>query len=324
MNRFFVNMDHVRYPKQTFDKSKEAGSKSLFLTFSMHATGIYRLFDRETVEEYLYRLAIMFRHYDIVPKFFTNDMLISYVDRGVNSELCLNDVIEHLGIELSDSPNNMVPRKDWSGKIETYWRNAMMIGLFTGIPVLDQRVVGLNRFVIGSNKPMPITVEFEKTAELLAREAMKTIGDKAFEELALRVADRKKELDEYKKSLEIKPKHVFNYQEIPMELKKKIYNEMYPDFPHDKYDATDEINDPDSTFASLIHLGWLWINGYVVVYEVTMGDAKCGYTAEVDERVDFSYERFDGLNHHEFGINIYATYYEYGVNKIAHYLKEKE
>ena len=169
MNRFFVNMDHVRNPKQTFDKSKEKGSKSLFLTFSMHATGIYRLFDKQSVNEYLYRLAIMFRHYDIVPNFFTNDSFIPYVDRGVKSELCLSDVIEHLGIELSDSPSDMIPREEWSCKIEKYWRNAMMIGVFTGIPILDLRVVGLNSFVIGSNKPMPITAEFEKTAELLAR-----------------------------------------------------------------------------------------------------------------------------------------------------------
>jgi len=323
MNRFFVNMDYVPNPKQTWDKSKEKGSKSLFLTFSMHATGIYRLFDRETVKEYFYRLTLMFRHYEIAPNFFTNDSFIEFNDRGVICKLCLNDVVEHLGIELSDSPSDMVPREQWSGKIETYWKNAMMIGVFTGIPVLDQRVVGLNRFVIGSNKPMPITAEFEKTAELLAREAMKTIGDKAFEELAVRVAEREKELDKYRRSLEIKPKHIFNYQEIPMELKKKIYNEMYPDFPVEKYDIMDEINDPDSTFASLIHLGWLWENGYVVVYEVTMGN-KHAYTAEVDERVDFSYERFDGLNRMEFGINIYETYYQYGVDKIAHYLKENE
>ncbi len=323
MNRFFVNMDHVRNPKQAFDKSKKRGSKSLFLTFTMHATGIYRLFDKTTVNEYLYRLAIMFRHYDIVPNFFKNDMFISYVDRAVKSELCLNDVIEHLGIELSDSPSDMVSRNEWSGKIETYWRNAMMVGVFTGIPILDQRVVGLNRFVIGSNKPMPITTEFEKIAELLAREAMKTIGDQAFEELALRVAEKEKELDKYRKSLEIKPKHIFNYQEIQMELKKKIYNEMYPDFPHDKYDATDEINDPDSTFAALIHLAWLWINGYVEVYEIKMGN-KHSYTAEVDERVDFSYERYCDLNSLECGINLFDTYYDLGLDKIAHYLKEKK
>jgi hypothetical protein len=322
MNRFYVNMDHVRNPKQTLDKSKKPGSKSLFLAFSMHATGTYRLFDRKTVNEYLYRLAIMFRHYNIVPNFFTNDSLIGYTDRGVKSELCLKDVIEHLGIELSDSPSDMVSRNEWCGKIETYWRNAMMVGVFTGVPILDQRVVGLNRFVIGSNKPMPITAEFEKTAELLAREAMKTIGDKAFEELSLRVAERVKSLEEYRAHMATKPRHIFNYLEMSMDLKKKIYMEMYPNFPIEKYDIMDEINDPDSTFANLIHLGWLWANGYVAVYEVTIGD-KHAHTAEVDERVDFSYERFDGLNHLGFGVNLYDTYYEYGVDKIAHYLKEE-
>jgi hypothetical protein len=323
MNNFFINMEHVANPEKTFHKSKEPGSKSLFLTFCMHATGVRRLFDKETTREFIWRLAVMFRHYNIVPKFFTDDTLVQYDDRGVQDELCLNDIIEHIGLELWDGPTDLVPREDWRGKIETYWISACKIAVFTGIPILDQRVIGKNQFVIGSNKPKPITVEFENTADLLADAAIKTIGDQIFIELSQRLKDKKIYLEQYRAHLATKPRYVFNYMKIPMKLKKKIYREMYPNFPIKKYDIMDEINDPDSTFASLIHLAWLWENGYVEIHEITMGE-KHSYTAEVDERVDFDYERYDGLNRLEFGVNIYYTYYEYGLDKIAHYLKEKE
>jgi len=111
---------------------------------------------------------------------------------------------------------------------------------------------------------------------------------------------------------------------IPLKLKKKIYMEMYPNFPVKKYDMMDEINDPDSTFAALIHLAWLRANNYVTEYKITRDDGKHSYTAEVDERVDFSYERYDGMNRLGLGVNLHDTYYQYGLDKIAHYLKEKE
>ena len=86
----------------------------------------------------------------------------------------------------------------------------------------------------------------------------------------------------------------------------------------------DEIGDPDSTFAALIHLAWLWENGYIAVFKISRGDGKHAYNAEVDERLNFDYERYDGMNRMEMGVNLFETYFQYGLDKIAHYLKEKE
>src|SRR5665213_2455070 len=131
MNRFFVNIEHVSDPETLSSKATEKGSKTLFLSFCMHATGVRRLFDKETTREFFWRLAVMFRHHNIVPKFFSDDSLVQYDARGIKNELCLKDIADHIGIELWDGATDFVPRDDWRCKIETYWVNACKIAVFT-------------------------------------------------------------------------------------------------------------------------------------------------------------------------------------------------
>lgn len=323
MNRYYINLDYTLTPLALDEKLYEGGSKSLFLTFCMHVTGVKRLFDEESVKEFLYRLAIVFRHYNIVSKFFSNDTLVTFDHRGIKIEFCLNDVIEHLGLETWDGPTDFVERKDWINKIEKYWENACKIALFTGIPILDRRVIGKNKFIIGSNKPSPITTECVKNAILFADEGMKTIGTNAFEELSDRVADKKAYLESYRKHLSIKPKHTYNYEKIPLKTKKRVFRRLYgPIFKYRQF-FLDEVNEPKGQLATLMHLAWLWANGYITTYKICLGEDSCGYNAEVDERVDFSYENYDGLNHLGLGINLYDTFYDYGLDRVVSILKEE-
>lgn len=323
MNRYYINLDFTPTPFFLNEKLHEKGSKSLFLTFCMHVTGIQRLFDEKSTNEFLYRLAVVFRHYNIVPKFFSNDTLVNFDDRGVNIEFCLKDVAEHLGIEIWDGPTDMVERVDWINKIDTYWTNACKIAVFTGIPILDRRVIGKNKFIIGSNKPAPITADCLKNADLFAQEGIKTIGEQAFIELRSRVGERKTLLGKYQAYLAEKPKYNYSYEKIPLRIKKKAFRKLYgPIFRHKKWFEA-EVNEPASTFAALLHLAWLWSNGYVTTYEICLGEDKHSYNAEVDERIDFSYEPYDGLNRLGMGINLYDTFHEYRLNRIVPLLKEE-
>jgi len=323
MIKYFINIAYTSDPDVISFTMDEKGSITKFLSFCMHATGVRRLFDKETTREFLWRLAIMFRHYDIVDRFFISDRLIAYDDRGIKNELCLKDVTDHLGLELWDRSNHMVNREEWLGKIKEYWMNACRIAIFTGLPILDKRIIGKNKFIIGSNIPKPIAAEFEKTASLFADEAIRTIGIKKFVELSKRIIERKKYLDQFEARLQIKPEHTFNFLEIPLEKRILMYNKLFPGITIKEDVIKEEINEPESMFAALVQLAWLWVNGYVNQQKILSEDGKYSYFAEVDERFNFDYKKYDGLNSVEFGINIYDTYYDFSLSKIAHMLKEK-
>jgi len=323
MNRFYYNLDYTEAPATLSEKLEARGSKTKFLTFCMHVSGVYRLFDKDTVGEFLYRLALIFRHYNIVPKFFTNDSLVTFDDRGVKIDLCLSDITEHLGYEIWDGPTDMVERKGWVEKIETYWVNACKVAVFSNIPILDRRIIGKNKFIIGSNKPAPITEESERNATLFAQEAIRTMGELVFADLSLRTAEKKKHLEKYRNYLTSQPKHIYDYEKIPMRIKRKVFRKLYGPIYRNKAFFREEVNEPKSTFAALLHLAWLWQNGYVTTYKIGMGDDKYGFNAEIDERVECDIQVYDGLNRLGIGINLYTTYYEYGLDKIAYLLKEK-
>ena len=75
-------------------------------------------------------------------------------------------------------------------------------------------------------------------------------------------------------------------------------------------------------FISLVYLSWLWANNYIRVFEVEW-EGKKSHSADVDPRMPFNYEDFDGLNSLEFGVNIYSTFHDFGLDKVYMLLKEK-
>lgn len=323
MIRFYINVDYTQSPACILKTREiEGGTKTKFISFCMHATGIWRLFDKDTIKEFLYRLAVIFKTYDIVPKFFTNDTLVVFEHEGKKVELDLKDVVEHFGMEISDSSSDLIDRSTWLENIGDFWRNACIGAVMSGGHVLDKKLINRNKFKIGLNKPR-FDEEIGKLAELLATEAIKTIGEEPFTELSSRIGERNKELQKERLALAVKLKHVFNYAVIPVNVKRRFFRLVFG-APASKFkkDFEELANNEDSYLCALIHLAWLWENGYVKIKEVTWG-IKISHYAEVDSRMDFDYDRYDGLNKLGIGINIYDTYYDYGLDRLSYMLFEK-
>jgi len=327
MIKFYISIDYTADPESIWrTKQAEGGTKTKFLCFCMQATGVWRLFDKEAIKEFLYRLAVIFKTFDILPKFFTDDTLIAFEHEGKNVELDLRDVIEHFGMEISDSTSNFIERTVWLENIGVLWEHACIGALWAGVPLIDKKLVGVNKYKIGSNKPK-FNDEIGKHAELLATEAIKSIGEEPFAALFKRTSKRKQELYQKRQALKIKPKHVFNYSSIPLSVKKRFFRLTFG-APVSRYpkDFAEEADDKNSNLGLLIHLAWLWENGYVKVHQITI-ENRVSHFAEVDERImDFDYDKYDGLNRScgGIGVNLYDTYYEYGLDKLAYLLKEKD
>jgi len=325
MINFFVNIDNTPDPATILAKRDTyGGTQTLFLVFCLRATGIHRLIDKEAISEFLYRLAVIFRSYKIVPNFFTDDSLINFKYRGKYFELAIADIVEHFGMEISNSPYNMVQREEWLAQVGTYWKNACICAAVCNAPMIDAKDVGPKTFKIGANKPQFDDAYGKEAAEIFMKETMKTIGEESFITLEQRTVKMKVKLNKKRVFMQTKPKHVFNYSEIPIGIKKRFFR-LIAGSPASKLkkDFEEVVNDETSYMGSLIHLAWLWANGYVKVIEIKW-EGKISHTAEVDPRVPFEYDWFEGLNKLGIGINIYDTYYDYQLFRLSHLLKVEE
>lgn len=324
MINFFVNIDCTPDPENIMAKQDTLkGTQTLFMVFCLRATGIHRLIDRESIKEFLYRLAIIFRNYDMMPNFLKNDYLVYFKFNGMLFELVLADIVEHFGMEISNSPYDMVPRKEWLENIGTFWKNSCIAAAVNQAPMIDLIDVGPHQIKIGSNKPKFDELYGKNAAEVFVKEALKFIGEESFVQLELRTIKRRQKLNEKRQFMQTKPKHVFNYMAIPLSIKKRFFTLIHGTPPSKLQKDFDEMsNDETSYFGSLIHLAWLWANGYVTVKEIHWGD-KVSHYAEVDPRMPFDYDWFEGLNRLGIGINIYDSYYDYRLDRLSYLLKEE-
>lgn len=194
------------------------------------------------------------------------------------------------------------------------------MSIFFGMPLLAQKRVNDNTFEIGTQKP-DFDDEYCKVAALFATEAIKTIGNEPFDALEKRISKedetlRIKQLERLKEPLRVK----YDYSKIPIDVKRKIYKHLSGEhFMEDE--LQDEAKESKSFLANLVYLSWLWVNGFVTEYRISIGN-RYSYYAEVDDRFDFDYDVYDGLNETGVGSNIYETYYyHFGLDKVSHLLK---
>ena len=145
--------------------------------------------------------------------------MINFKYKGNHFELAIADIVQHFGMEISNSPYNMVDRKEWLEKVGTYWKNACIAAAVCNAPMIDAKDVGPKKFRIGANKPQFDDVYGKEAAEVFMKETIKTIGEEPFITLEKRTVESKIKLDKKRAFMQTKPQHIFNYSEIPIGLK---------------------------------------------------------------------------------------------------------
>lgn len=320
MIEFYINIAYCRNYEnliRTKDNEKELSPQTNALFFLMFACGIYRLFDRSALYELLTRMAIIFKHQSIVDNFFLNDSLFVIKTESYRYTMTMKDMEDHLGLEIANAPDDLIARVEWLKNIRKHWKAANIVGVFGNNPMIEKTTIDRNVYQISIHPDMEINREYQNSIELFATEALKSIPEVSFKDLQYRVAEVRQNLSKYRKRLKKKPRHEFNYSIIPRGTKAKICDACFGYIKNKE----EMYNEP--VFISLCYLAWLWANNYVVEYRLEM-DSKKAYTAEVDPRMPFNYEDYDGLNSLEFGINIYDTFYDFNLDKVSHLLKEKQ
>ena len=153
MIHFFVGLKYTENPEQLQDKNKMPDVKSQIMFQLMMIVGISRLFNRCTVKEFLFRVAIALNKYAVIKNFFTNDKVIEVEYDGTTVELYLQDIINHIGLEINDDEYPYVARGMWMKNIDTFWKNAAAGAALSGVPIVAIKHIGGNSFYLGTNKP---------------------------------------------------------------------------------------------------------------------------------------------------------------------------
>ncbi len=102
MIHFFIGLKYTQDPEQLQDENGKPKAMSEILFQLMMATGVNRLFNKCTIKEFLFRLAICLHKYGVIKNFFTDDKIIEVDYDGAKIEFYLNDLIVHIVFEIND------------------------------------------------------------------------------------------------------------------------------------------------------------------------------------------------------------------------------
>lgn len=276
------------------------------IMWCMTATSFHRIFTKEDMKEFLFRLAITLHSMDLVENWIIKDKLMNYSFNGNPYVLTVEDVVAHFGIEVYDVYENYVSREIHLQRVSTGIRDAMFTGVLNGISVIGPRDTGLNKKEISGERYTPeITPELVKKAEFFASDLMKFMPDKMFTERNPAILRKEKELDERGEHMKHLP--VFDIKKIPPEIIRKCLLVMYPEDYVDYLFS--EREDFDKFAKPMIYLAWLYANDFMVS-DGNLSWPREGFSINYDD-----YELESG------GINLLVTIQDYNLKDTVPLLK---
>jgi hypothetical protein len=286
MIKYKIDTQYTVNPNKLFadQYAGELCPESHIIAFLMYACGIARLFSKELVLEFLYRVAIILKEYDVIEDYYKNDLIFSFHDESEKYCINLTDLTEHLGMEVSRSSQDAIDRKTWRKQINNYWQKARTFSLLNGTFIPEKISVEENRSKIDTNTPKLTKAEYSKLAHSFATSIIKSIGEIPFLLLEFKLRNKNvvPEKDEVK--LEENRPISYNFNAIPKDTLVLIYEEIFgPKYSHVE-DFWDAITEEESTFKDLVYLAYLWANHYVTVHKIKRG-RKTEFYAEVNKKI---------------------------------------
>jgi hypothetical protein len=244
-------------PVEYFKYNGEGLPSTYAMIWCMKAADVCRLFTREDLYEFLFRLPIALNSVRPVERWLLKEKLLNYEFRGKPYVLTLEDVVMHFGFEVTDHYINYSPRAKFLENVAHSINLAMLVGIFGDFSVLapDEDEEGLKRFT-GKEYSPEITPELIKKAEFFAKDTMKFVQENIFSERHPLIAVKEKEIEARLERKRNMP--VFNIKKIPKKVIRECLEIMFLEAYAKKLLADPELFDKKA--KPLIYLGWLLAN----------------------------------------------------------------
>ncbi len=97
--------------------SGEVHHSSYGMFWCMSATSFYRIFSKEDMREFLFRLAITLHSINLLDNWLINDRLFNYSFKGQHYLMTIQNIINHFGFEAYDTYDNFSNREHFLANV---------------------------------------------------------------------------------------------------------------------------------------------------------------------------------------------------------------
>ncbi|WP_462318560.1 hypothetical protein [Marinilabilia sp.] len=231
---------------------------SYAMLWCMAAMGVSRLFTRDDMREFFFRLAITFHSTNLVETWFVKDHLMEYSVGDGKYTLNLTDIINHFGFECIDSLTNLSDRDNFYSTLSNGIFGAALMSTIQGFSVLGVRKNQDGELMVTGEElaPAEITEEMIANAEFFADDLLRLIPEEVLQYKSEEMKQKEKELKMRKETIDNRP--VFDIKKVPHDIILKCAKTMYTE----EY-AEQAVNDPElfeKDIVPFIYLGWLFHN----------------------------------------------------------------
>jgi hypothetical protein len=267
------------YPKAYLKEYGEPLPSSYAIRWCMIATGVYRIFTKKDMKEFLFRLAITLNSMSLLEVWLMDGKLLKYKVKDLEYVLNIDEVMIHLGFQIYDYSKNFSDRDRYLSNVSEGIRDAIFIGALDGFSILTPKNLGENRMQISGNRYAPvITPGLLAKADFFARDLMKFITDETFTNRNPAILDKELELIERRERIKHLP--VFEIEKIPENIIRQCVEMIFT--PKDAAYYFGNPEDFDIMVKPLIYLAWLWANDFIISDGVTAYE-KEGISIDYDD-----------------------------------------
>jgi len=167
------------------------------------------------------------------------------------------------------------------------------------------REVWLNENGLSTTVDAALLQEAERLANSISEERFTRLQREHSHEIAVLKREHR-EMDSVK----------FDIAKIPMDVLRTIVGELRGEYGFDETLLENRDADEFGFEFDLVELAWVFANGYAFPQANTFN-----MMAYVDSKVDFDYNKYEGLNSTDSGINVLDTYKDYELWKYAEVLE---
>ena len=253
----------VRYtsgkPRRYFEDLKEPMPSTRAIAWCMARTEVARLFSKDDMREFLFRLPILFHLRGLVEDWLMEGTLFTYFFRGKEYTLSVDDLVMHAGLEAYDHYLNVTPRDRYLNRVKWSMNFPLTTGYAEAFPQLriDGTKLVVDHLVYGPE----LTPELIDKAAFFAADVMKIMPGKYFYHACSNLVRKKKELAKRKKMIEAI--HDFDLREIPCDMLKACLEIISCSCDAEKIlRSPDDADSIDRQIRPAIFLAWTWANHF--------------------------------------------------------------
>lgn len=296
-------------PAEYFKSYGELPPSTCALLWCMQKTEVARIFTRDDLHEFFYRLPLVFYLKEPITPRKKADPVINYYFNGTFYPLSLDDINMHFGLEAYDHFINHTMRERYIIRLEGVIEFAMKVGYNSYFEQLEM----VSHIMQKGNTiyPPKITAEMLDRADRFAADMMKLVPGEVFSRKGKARCDKEKELTA--RQQRINNLKMFDINKIPADILRKCLLEAYTE--ENVNHLMDNPAELKRKTTKMLYVGWVYANCFMK-QDGTLSDEKKSFILDF---MDYEIEGEGGF--HKLGMSNLTYNVEFSnIEVIAPYL----